>query len=167
MLSVVFRGEISQLSNIRAVSDGYPLRGRVVVADEPFGAGEAIEGGPAAGEAWPDSKLVAALGAKLGDELTIGAVGLRVTRVLITRPDQGGTFADLAPSILINDADLAATQLIGPAAARFALLFAGGRDYVEAFKMRLESSCWRGERLLDVTRRARRSRTRWIVRAAS
>ena len=152
VLSVVFRGEISQLSNIRAVSDGYPLRGRVVVADEPFGAGEAIEGGPAAGEAWPDSKLVAALGAKLGDELTIGAVGLRVTRVLITRPDQGGTFADLAPSILINDADLAATQLIGPGSrARFALLFAGGRDDVEAFKMRLESSRRRGERLLDVT----------------
>lgn len=152
VLSVVFRGEVSQLSNIRAVSGGYPLRGRVVVADEPFGVGRAIEGGPAPGEAWPDSKLVAALGAKLGDELSIGAVGFRITKVLITRPDQGGTFADLAPSILINDADLAATRLIGPGSrAQFALLFAGERDDVAAFKTYLESTRRRGERLRDIT----------------
>ena len=29
VLSVVFRGDLSQLSNVRAVDDGYPLRGRV------------------------------------------------------------------------------------------------------------------------------------------
>ena len=37
-----------------------------------------------------------------------------MARVLISRPDQGGTFADLAPSLIMNDADLPATQLIQP-----------------------------------------------------
>ena len=151
VLSVVFRDERSQLSNVRAVSDGYPLRGRATVASEAFGAGRAIEGGPKPGEAWPDSKLLAALGARVGDELSIGAGRFRIAEVLITRPDQGGTFQDLAPSILINDADLAATQLIAPGSrARFALLFAGERREVEAFKARLEATKQRGERLLDV-----------------
>ncbi|MCP5329015.1 MAG: FtsX-like permease family protein [Sinobacteraceae bacterium] len=152
VLSVVFRDEVSQLSNIRAASDGYPLRGKVMVASEPFGIGQPVDGGPPAGEAWPDSRLVAALGAKLGDRLSIGAGSFRITRVLMARPDQGGTFADLAPSILINDADLAATQLLGPGSrARFAQLFAGGRDGVGAFKAWLESSRQRSERLLDVS----------------
>ncbi|MCU0759523.1 MAG: FtsX-like permease family protein [Steroidobacteraceae bacterium] len=152
VLSVVFREEASQLSNVRAVSASYPLRGRVTVAAEAFGIGQPVAGGPKPGEAWPDSKLVAALGARLGDELSIGAGTFRITQVLITRPDQGGTFSDLAPSILINDADLAATRLIGPGSrARFALLFAGERRQVEAFKARLEGMKQRGERLLDVT----------------
>lgn len=152
VLSVVFRGDLSQLSNVRAVGEGYPLRGRVAVASEPFGVGQPIAGGPRAGEAWPDSKLLAATGAKLGDELSIGAATFRVARVLITRPDQGGTFADLAPSILINDADLAATKLLQPGSrASFAMLFAGERDAVEAFKSTLDARKQRGERLLDVT----------------
>jgi putative ABC transport system permease protein len=152
ILSVVFRGDLSQLSNIRFVSSGYPLRGRVTVAREPFGAGVPVEGGPAPGEAWPDSKLMAATGAGLGDDLSIGAGTFRVTRVLIARPDQGGTFSDLAPSILINAADLDATKLIQPGSrASYAMLFAGEREPVAAFKALLEARKQRGQRLLDVT----------------
>src|SRR5215472_3048250 len=44
LLSVVFNGDASQLTHIAAVTQGYPLRGRVLVADEPFAAGT-----PAAG----------------------------------------------------------------------------------------------------------------------
>jgi putative ABC transport system permease protein len=152
VLSVVFRGDLSQLSNVRAVDDGYPLRGRVTVAQQAFGAGQPIAGGPAPGEAWPDSKLLAATGASIGDELSIGAGTFRVTQVLITRPDQGGTFSDLAPSILINAADLPGTKLIQPGSrASYAMLFAGDRDRVETFKAVLEARKQRGQRLLDVT----------------
>jgi putative ABC transport system permease protein len=161
VLSVVFRGDLSQLSNVRAVDDGYPLRGRVTVAREAFGAGQPIAGGPAPGEAWPDSKLLAATGASIGDELSIGAGTFRVTQVLITRPDQGGTFSDLAPSILINAADLPATKLIQPGSrASYAMLFAGDRDRVEAFKAVLEARKQRGQRLLDVTEASPRSAMR-------
>ena len=84
------------LTNVAAVSPGYPLRGRVLVAGEPFARGSPATGIPAAGEAWPDSKLLAAVGGHVGSQLSIGAASLRVTRVLIARPDQGGTFAELA-----------------------------------------------------------------------
>src|SRR5690606_25242138 len=39
IFSVVFHGEESQLTNLRAVTRGYPLRGQVLVADEPFAKG--------------------------------------------------------------------------------------------------------------------------------
>jgi putative ABC transport system permease protein len=152
VLSVVFRGDRDQLSNVRAVSDEYPLRGKVGVAGEAFAPGTPIDAVPGRGEAWPDSKLLAAIGARVGDEVTIGSGTFRITRVLITRPDQGGNFTDLAPSVIVNLVDLDSTRLLQPGSrARFAQLFAGGRDAVESFKTWLEGNKQRGERLLDVT----------------
>jgi putative ABC transport system permease protein len=64
ILSMVFRGDVSQLSNVRAVGEGYPLRGMVGIADEPFGVATMVAAGPKPGEAWPESKLLATLDAK-------------------------------------------------------------------------------------------------------
>src|SRR5205814_1004954 len=76
LLSVVFNGEASQLTNVAAVSAGYPLRGRVLVAGEPFARGSPAAGIPAPGEAWPGSKLLAAVGGQVGSQLSIGAASL-------------------------------------------------------------------------------------------
>jgi putative ABC transport system permease protein len=133
-LSVVLNGDRTQLSNVHAVSDNYPLRGRVHVAWVPFGAQGIATGIPAPGEVWPDSRLMAALDATPGTLLTVGAVQLRVTRVLVSRPDQGSGFVDLAPSLLMNERDLAATQLILPGSrASYAALFAGEPASMAAF----------------------------------
>src|SRR5688572_6831690 len=88
LLSVVFHGEESQLTNIRAVSAAYPLRGVVRIADEPFTKGQAAQGIPRPGEVWPDSKLLAAIGGRVGSQISIGVATLRVGHVLISRPDQ-------------------------------------------------------------------------------
>ncbi len=66
------------------------------------------------GEVWPESRLAAALGARVGTDLSIGASKFRVTRILISRPDQGATFVELAPGLLMNLDDMAGTQLIQP-----------------------------------------------------
>ena len=152
LLSVVFNGDASQLTNIRAVTQGYPLRGRVLVADEPFGKGTSAAGIPAAGEIWPDSKLLAALGAHVGSRLAIGAAEFRVSRVLISRPDQGGTFAELAPTLLMNAADLPATRLIQPGSrVSYGGLFAADRSRIDEFKSWLAAHKRRSERLRDIT----------------
>ncbi|TLY75740.1 MAG: FtsX-like permease family protein [Gammaproteobacteria bacterium] len=152
LLSVVFNGEASQLTNVAAVSAGYPLRGRVLVAGEPFARGSPAAGIPAPGEAWPGSKLLAAVGGHVGSQLSIGAASLRVTRVLIARPDQGGTFAELAPNLIMNAADLPATRLIQPGSrVSYAALFAGERTRIDAFKAWLIAHKGPGERLRDIT----------------
>ena len=152
LLSVVFNGDVSQLTHVLAVTAGYPLRGRLLVAGEPFAPGVPTAAIPAPGEAWPDSKLLAAVGGHVGGELAIGAANLRVSRVLISRPDQGGTFADLAPSLIMNAADLPATRLIQPGSrVSYAGLFAGERARIDDFKGWLAAHKSRAERLRDIT----------------
>ena len=152
LLSVVFNGDASQLTNIAAVTEGYPLRGRVLVADEPFIPGRPAAGIPAPGEVWPDSKLLAAVGGQVGGRLAIGAAEFRVGRVLISRPDQGGTFAELAPNLLMNAVDLPATRLIQPGSrVSYGGLFAGERSRIDDFKSWLVAHKRRGERLRDIT----------------
>ena len=151
LISVVFNGDTSQLTNIHAVTDGYPLRGQVLIGNEPFAQGTPARGIPPPGEVWPDSKLLAALRGRIGTTLSIGAATLRVGHVLISRPDQGSTFADLAPALLMNTADLPATQLIQPGSrVSYGVLFAGTRARVDAFKDWLGEHKQRGERLRDI-----------------
>ena len=152
VLSVVFRDERTQLSNVRAVSNDYPLRGTVGVSNEAFGAPVAVAQGPARGEVWPDSKLLAALDVRVGDSISVGAASFRVGKVLITRPDQGGGFGELAPSMLMHADDLPSTRLLQPGSrASHALLFAGERESIMRFKRWLDSKKQRGERLRDVS----------------
>jgi putative ABC transport system permease protein len=152
LLSVVFNGDASQLTNIAAVTAGYPLRGRVLVAAEPFAKGTPVTSIPAPGEVWPDSKLLAAVGGRVGTHLAIGAAQFRVSRVLISRPDQGGTFADLAPNLLMNAADLPATQLIQPGSrVSYGGLFAADPARIAEFKGWLSVHKRRAERLRDIT----------------
>ena len=54
------------------------------------------------------------------------------------RPDEGWSFVDLAPTLLINEADLDATGLIQPGSrVSYRMLFAGERDDVDHFKEKL------------------------------
>ena len=122
----MFFGEDSALTAMRAVGPGYPLRGRLKIADEPFAPARETDELPGRGETWLDSRLLARLGARVGDTVNIGASAFTVTRVLDYRPDQGSAFVDLAPSLLIPLADLPATELLGPGSrATYSLLFAG------------------------------------------
>jgi hypothetical protein len=71
--------------------------------------------------------------------------------VLDFRPDEGWSFVDLAPTLLINEADLAATELVQPGSrVSYRLLFAGERGAVDAFKAELEERLAEGEQLDDI-----------------
>jgi putative ABC transport system permease protein len=151
MPSVVFHGEDSSLVALRAASEGYPLRGRLKVADRPFGEARITDGIPAPGEAWADSRLLAKLGASVGSIITVGAATLRVTQVLDYRPDQGAGFADLSATLLVNMVDVPATQLVQPGSrVSRAVLFAGSPGEVADFSSWLQSVKTGGERLQSV-----------------
>jgi len=151
MPSVVFFGQESSLIALRAVGEGYPLRGRLKTTDRPFGTGAVTDGIPAPGEAWADSRLLAKLGAQVGSQLTVGAHAVRVTRVLDYRPDQGSGFADLSATLMINRADLPATQLVQPGSrVSRAVLFAGEPAQVNEFRDWLKANKQRGERVQSI-----------------
>lgn len=70
---------------------------------------------PASGEAWVEPALMEALDLKLGDELLLGERRLRIAEVLLSEPDRGAGFMNFAPRVMMNQADLPATQLVQPA----------------------------------------------------
>jgi len=137
--SVVFNGDESALSTIKVVSDNYPLRGSVRVADELFGEQRVVDGVPASGETWADGALLARVGADIGDTLSVGELDLRVSAVLTYRPDQSIGFASLAPSLLMNTADIGRSGLIGEGSrVSYALLVAGDDEAVSGFNSAIE-----------------------------
>ena len=132
--SVVFFGDDNALSSIKVVSELYPLRGAMRVADELFGEQREVDDVPAPGEVWADGALLARIGADVGDLLDIGELQLRVTAVLTYRPDQSIGFASLAPTVVMNISDVDASGLIGEGSrVRYALLVAGDPRNVTDF----------------------------------
>ncbi|HEX4153577.1 MAG TPA: FtsX-like permease family protein [Steroidobacteraceae bacterium] len=154
--TAIFNGDVSQLAGLNAASPGYPLRGRLKISDTPFGASHDTDRIPARGEAWVDARIVAHLDIRLGGSIRIGAASFRVTEILDYRPDQGTAFVNLAPAVLINFDDVAATQLIQPGSrVTYAALFAGPPAAVEQLREFLVAVKSPGERLREVDESSR------------
>lgn len=93
---IIFNDEI-QLSAVKAVSDQYPLTGFLKTSDEPFGREQITQSAPPPGEIWVEQRLLSALGANVGDRLTVGDMDLTITRIVTYEPDRGGAFLYLRP----------------------------------------------------------------------
>ncbi|MGA0797210.1 MAG: ABC transporter permease, partial [Quisquiliibacterium sp.] len=65
--SMASAGAMPQLAAIKAVSQAYPLRGKLRVAAAPNQPDEAARGVPEPGTIWADAQLLQALSARVGD----------------------------------------------------------------------------------------------------
>jgi putative ABC transport system permease protein len=144
--SVVFAGDLSALSTIKAVSDTYPLRGRVRISDRLFSEQYEVDRIPPRGKIWADGALMARLDVDIGDYVQVGESDLEIEAVLTYRPDQSIGFASLAPSLLVNIDDIPASGLINEGSrVGYALLVAAPEqqavdDFYEAVEDLLPDS---------------------------
>lgn len=133
--SVIWRGDDNHLAGLKAVPANYPLKGQLRTAQRPLAAEQVQTGVPAPGEAWVDAQLWSALQLQTGDTLEVGASRFKVSRLLSYEPDRGSGFVDIAPRLLINLADLPATQLLQPGSrAQYRLLLSGPAQALEQVK---------------------------------
>ena len=147
-ISMSRKGDEAQLAGIKAVSDGYPLRGKLRVAAEAGGADEEARGIPPRGAVWVDERLPAALNAKVGDRIELGESSFVIDRILTMEPDRGVTFFNIAPRLLMNVADVPATQLIQQGSrVTYTLFVSGERERVDAFEAWVRPRLARGETL--------------------
>lgn len=115
LASMAMFGDDMQLAAIKAVSKEYPLRGELWVSDTAFATDDAstlAEGIPEVGTVWVDSQLLPLLNAEVGDAIEIGESRLTIAKVVIKEPDARSRFAMMGPRVLMNQQDLAATELI-------------------------------------------------------
>ncbi|MEE1949371.1 FtsX-like permease family protein [Pseudomonas alcaligenes] len=146
----VIAGEQSiQLASIKAASGGYPLRGELKSAAEPYAA-EQPGGGPGPGEAWAEARLFAALDLRVGQSIEVGNRQLRLTRVLTYEPDRAGDFYSLTPRVLINLEDLASTGVVQPGSrVRYRDLWRGDSETLARYREATEKSLAAHQRLED------------------
>lgn len=148
--SMASAGESVQLAEIKAVTPEYPLRGHLRVAASPPMPPQTVDSVPAAGAVWPDERLAAALNVRVGDTLKLGQRSFTVSAILTFEPDRGFNFFSLAPRLMMNLQDLAATGLVQPGSrVVYRILLAGDAGALAAFRQGLEPSLARGERVED------------------
>ncbi|KAB8043537.1 ABC transporter permease [Janthinobacterium aquaticum] len=107
---------LSQLASIKAVSPGYPLRGKLKITTNITEASDAVgkptDQVPAPGTLWVDAAILSTLNAKLGDTLKLGDKAFTVTQLIASEPDRGASFLNFAPRVMLPLSDLPATALV-------------------------------------------------------
>lgn len=143
--------ELTALVAVKAVSEGYPLRGALRVAAAMEGPQGSVTHGPAPGTVWVDAALLRALQLQVGDALRLGAAQFRIERVIVLEPDRGMAFINFAPRLMLHLSDLPATGLVQPASrVTYRWLLAGERTAMREFSARWASRLERGQRLESV-----------------
>ena len=127
-------GGAARLVALKAVDQGYPLRGTMRVAEAQGAPDSATRDIPAPGTAWVDEALLVSLNLKIGDPLLLGDTSLRIARIVVVEPDRGGGFMSFAPRVMLNAADLPASGLVQPASRlTYRLAVAGDTARVSDF----------------------------------
>lgn len=151
--SMVVKGERNELAEIKAVEQGFPLRGKLTIRDaETPQAQKTVNTIPAPGTVWMEPSLAKKLDLKLGDEVSVGNSQLKVAALLLQEPSRGGDMFNIAPRLLMNSADVAATGLIQfGSRVKYQLLVASAdTPSIVQFADWLKPQLARGERVDDI-----------------
>lgn len=120
------KGGETKLVALKAVSEGYPLRGQMSLLNlqgsdaikpdlsKSFPAKPTREV-PQPGQAWVDPALLEVLNLQMGDALWLGDKSFQIAALIDREPDRGAGFMNFAPRVMIHQSDVMATGLIQPA----------------------------------------------------
>ncbi|MBA4382416.1 MAG: ABC transporter permease, partial [Sideroxydans sp.] len=146
--SMVSFGEKVLLSELQVVEVGYPLRGKIEIDDGSLHVAHSL---PVSGTVWVDERLLRRLDVKVGGELVIGARHFKIAARIVKDIDQSIGFASFAPRVLMNEADLASTDLIQEGSRiSYRLMIAGDVTQVLALKASLQEKLSGNEKMEDV-----------------
>lgn len=152
-------GVRSVLVTLKAVSPGYPLRGRVKVNTDIAQANESIgapaPAAPEPGTVWIDPALATSLDVTVGGSVQLGDKQFRVTQLIAAEPDRGGGFINFAPRVFLALSDMPATNLVQEGSrVGYRLLVAGPgasskptQEYGEWLKALIKKDNVRGVRI--------------------
>ncbi len=149
--SVLIENDHMLLAGIKAVSHHYPLRGYLKTSLGDYSTEEIRHNGPKPGHAWVDKRILSALQVKIGDTLTVGEKTLLISQLITYEPDKRGDLYSFSPRVMINDQDLAATQVIQPGShVHYFFQFSGEPDALLSFSRWAKPHLNPSQRLMDI-----------------
>lgn len=145
------KGQGVNLAELKAITQGFPLRGKFNIADGPGVPGRETSDIPAPGTVWVPAVLLGRTNMQVGDTLKVGATSLKIVALLTKEPDSVLDYFGIAPRVLLNMQDLAATRLLQIGSrATYRFLVAGESKLVNEFRLTFAGKLERGERLESV-----------------
>lgn len=146
--SMIRAGEALSLGDLRALGEGFPLRGAFRIVDAADRTERDAAGIPAPGTLWISQAGAETLGARLGDEIGIGTRQLKLAALVVQEPDAALDYFNVAPKVFLNLADLPSTGLVQEGSRlRYRLVVAGDAAAVEQFTEQVEPQLARGQRM--------------------
>ncbi len=131
------------LVNVKAIESGFPLRGALTLQPEQP-AGQA----PQSGTVWLMPRLFDLLKVKIGDQVRLGDGTFRVTASIVRDPNQETGMSGFSPTVIINHADVVATNVVQTGSRiDYRLILAGEPQVVKAFQQRYKGKMGEGVQL--------------------
>ncbi|NQY64195.1 MAG: FtsX-like permease family protein [Alteromonadaceae bacterium] len=153
MSSMVFAGDNMKISEIRVISDSYPLRGELLVRKHS-GEAPVVEHAPARGTVWVEPSLLKILNLSLGDKIEVGVSTLVIAGIATQIPDASFSLFTSGPNVIVNIDDIAATELIQPGSRlTYKYLFSGDTSDIEAFEKWVKPQVNESQRWYDIKSR--------------
>jgi putative ABC transport system permease protein len=106
--TMAFSDSSMQLVSVKAVQSNYPLRGELIL----IGSNALSKGSLQPGELWIAERLFSLLGIKIGDQLAIGDLTLKVSGKIASEPELTYNPFRTMPSVFIHQADLGKTGAV-------------------------------------------------------
>ncbi|HET9048494.1 MAG TPA: FtsX-like permease family protein [Chiayiivirga sp.] len=144
--SMLRAGDALKLSEVRALGEGFPLRGHYRLRDA---SGEhdatAI---PAPGTVWLSRSGAELLGLELDDRVTLGRSELSISALVLQEPDAAMDYFNVAPRVFLRLDDVAATGLVQEGSrVAYRLIVAGVDGRAQGFVDAMQGRLARGQRL--------------------
>ncbi len=149
--SMVRAGEDNLLTEVKAVGEGYPLRGRLQIRRMLEGDDFAPNQIPGPGKVWVDARLIRRLDISIGDSVALGERQFEVSALVSEEPESSAGFLNLGPRLMFNEADLASTELIVPGSrVQYRLFVAGEQGPLETFRAWVETRLEAGQKVESI-----------------
>ncbi|GIU08679.1 MULTISPECIES: ABC transporter permease [unclassified Shewanella] len=141
--SMVYAGDEFQLVTVRAVEQGYPLKGDIELSD-----GKA-QGLPKANTIWFETRLGGLLG--YPEKIELGNANFALSQEIIRLPDAGFNPFASSPVVLMRIEDVEKTQVIQPGSrVTYRYQFTGDSQQLTAFEAQAKPLLNTSQRWVDV-----------------
>lgn len=137
--TVAEAGKRFKLASIRAVGPGYPLRGSIQLRAQSRQPSFMPTSIPGRNNVWVSPSLLASLSLRTGEHIRLGKSVFTVRASLAQAPGTELNLASIAPTIIMNRADLIKTGLAGKESrAHYQVLLAGTPQQLKQFRVALQ-----------------------------
>ena len=148
----------THLVSLKAVEDGYPLKGDLKIKGEntlknsPPSTPIQSHRIPQPGQVWVDPSVLDFLSVSIGEQIKLGDANFTISGVIEDEPDKGSGFMNFSPRVMINVLDLTSTHLVLPGSRiNWRLGVVGSEDALVAYQswlnLQLKDTSLRGIRL--------------------